>query len=443
MFMRMWTRISFLLALIASCAGAADYLLVRADASRIGAIAARHGLTVVRRVAGAGQDVYLVRTANSAAIQNLSEDREVQGVEVDGLATLPEQTPGTAWLASTAALSGLGSPSQTDLGATPVLAAYVNQPAGPVVNLLASRVFASGAGIVAILDTGVDIGHPALQGALVPGYDFTRDISGGSEMNDLLGPNQSTSTILDAMQSTSTILDKSQYLVLNQSTTAILDQSTSTILDHSNLPPAFGHGTMVAGVVHLVAPGAKIMPVKVFDGAGLSTISRIVEGIHWAVDHGADVINMSFSTTEPSQELKEAILYANSRRVVLVASVGNEGQRITVFPAGYNVIGVGSTNDNLQRSSFSNYGDHVVDLAAPGEAVITLFPGGNYAAAWGTSFSAPFVAGGAALLVQLGADTNESQAAQALSQATWIGQEMGAGELDLFRACLYRATHGR
>ena len=82
-----------------------------------------------------------------------------------------------------------------------------------------------------------------------------------------------------------------------------------------------------------------------------------------------------------------------------------------------------------------------VDVAAPGEGVITLYPGNNYAAGWGTSFSAPFAAGGAALLAQLSSKTDQTAATQALDQAFPIGQQLGAGELNLLLACLYGAMH--
>jgi subtilisin family serine protease len=285
----------------------------------------------------------------------------------------------------------------------------------------------------------------------VRGYDFTRNIAGGSEMADI---DQSTTSILDQSttsildQSTTSILDQMGTLVLNQSTTSILDQSTTSILDRSRakIPSAFGHGTMVAGLIHLVAPTAKLMPVKVFSGNGESTLSNVVNGIYWAVDHGADVISMSFSSTQSSPELKKAIDYANSRGVICVASAGNDGKpNPPIFPAGYlsQVIGVASTNNQDIRSAFSNYGNTLVDVAAPGEGVVTLYPGNNYAEGWGTSFSAPLVAGGAALLVQLGGSRiDEDQANQALSQAIPTGQGLGAGELDLFQACLYELFHG-
>ena len=116
---------------------------------------------------------------------------------------------------------------------------------------------------------------------------------------------------------------------------------------------------------------------------------------------------------------------------------GNDGIATQVWPAAYNgVIGVGSPNDQEIRSLFSNYGNSLVTLAAPGEAVITTYPTGLYAEVWGTSFSAPMVAGGAALLVDINGKTNDAMATKDLSHATFIGQELGVGELDLYQACL-------
>jgi len=191
---------------------------------------------------------------------------------------------------------------------------------------------------------------------------------------------------------------------------------------------------MTAGIIHLVAPTARLLPVKVFDVNGGSCLWLIVQGIYYAVEQGAKVISMSFSMRQSSVELQRAIAYANSMGVVLVASAGNEGQPIVVYPAGYKqVLGIGSTDNQDVRSTFSNYGS-VVALAAPGEAIVTTYPQNRYAAGWGTSFSAPFVAGGAALLVQLNGQITPSAARQALSQAVPVGQGLGAGRLDLARA---------
>lgn len=429
---------------------AQDRYLVRAPKLEIGNIAARHNLTIIRSFEGSAGNLHVVSAPAGADVQTtirrLQADASVQGVEPDLPINLPETSAG-------APLRQLGLPDPAPISdhtlvkyyGTSAWDAYVNQPAVFVIKLSLAHYFATGSGtVVAVLDTGVDPKQPVLANSLLAGYDFTRNIAGGSEMADV---DQSTDSILDDYQSTDSILDQIAALVLTQSTTAILDQSTDSILDQkkSKLPSAFGHGTMTAGLIHLVAPAAKIMPVKVFTGTGTSSLSNIVSGIYWAVDHGADVISMSFSSTESSQALQAAIAYANAKGVICVAAAGNDGAQTMVYPAGYHssVMGVASTNNQDIRSSFSNYGNTLVTVAAPGEGVVTLYPGNNYAEGWGTSFSAPLVAGGAALLVQLGgSQLNEAQAAQAISQAIPTGQGLGAGELDLLQACFYEFSHG-
>jgi subtilisin family serine protease len=208
---------------------------------------------------------------------------------------------------------------------------------------------------------------------------------------------------------------------------------------------------MVAGLIHLVAPKATLFAIRTFGADGHSTISQIVAGIYWAIDHGADVINMSFSTTQNSPALNDAIKAATDRGIICVAAAGNDGQAISVWPAAYNsVIGVGSTNNSDVRSLFSNYGSDV-SLAAPGEALITTYPSSNfglkqhYAEVWGTSFSTPLVTGTVALLVDINGHLNESQAENNFSKtAVNIGnQGLGAGELDAYQSCKYASKNGK
>src|SRR6185295_14874653 len=97
-------------------------------------------------------------------------------------------------------------------------------------------------------------------------------------------------------------------LAVNGSTVAMVDPAIATLL--TQLPHAFGHGTMVAGLVHVVAPTAMIMPLKAFKADGTSNAFDIERAIYYAVDHGAKVINMSFSSETPSTELTRAIDYA-------------------------------------------------------------------------------------------------------------------------------------
>lgn len=119
-----------------------------------------------------------------------------------------------------------------------------------------------------------------------------------------------------------------------------------------------------------------------------------------------------------------------------MASAGNDGQMETVYPAAYtNVIGVASTNFTDQRSSFSNYGDQIVWVAAPGEAIVTTYPFGGYAAGWGTSFSAPQVSAGVDLLENAYPNLSEVQAQLYIGQAQpLLAVGMGSGRLDLVRA---------
>src|SRR5438094_153556 len=256
---------------------------------------------------------------------------------------------------------------------------------------------------------------------LLPGYDFTRTQPGGSEMTDYTGspPPPNTANVAQ----------------VNQSTAAVLDQSTAAVLDTPQYS-AFGHGTMVMGVIHLVAPGAQLLPLKAFSSNGNGNLSDILHAVYYGVQSGANVINMSFDVKSNSLEFSKALDYANQNNVICASSAGNDGMQEIVYPAAFqnDVMGVASTSDTDTRSSFSNYGDAIVWVAAPGEAIVTTYPFSSYAAGWGTSFSAPFVSGAAALLRNRRSNINESRAAAAVAHAVPIGPDMGHGRLDLVQA---------
>jgi subtilisin family serine protease len=309
---------------------------------------------------------------------------------------------------------------------TAVWRGYLNQPANQLIrtNQTHSAFNAAGAGvIVAVIDTGVDPNHPVLKSVLVSGYDFTRNVSGGSERADVnANPDNSSA----------------QTGEVNQRTVAVLDQRTVAVLDGSNYS-AFGHGTMTAGVVHLVAPQAKIMPLKAFYANGAGYDSDVLRAIYYAVQHGAKVLSMSFDYASYSPELARAIKYANSKGVVSVASAGNDGQRALVYPAALpGVIDVASTSNWDIQSTFTNYGAPPVWMAGPGEGVMTTYPWGTYAAGWGTSFSTPLVAGTAALMLGTnGGCTQPSSVPWGLAVAHPIGDlDMGYGRLDTYQAVL-------
>lgn len=400
-----------------------------------------HGLTVVKELYDGTNCVALVSSASSdvsGVETEVESDLRVLGFEPDQTGYLPELTSLTQPVLTQSTTSILdtlpGRTLVTFFGST-VPSNYTTQTAASIIRLGDARnaTHLTGAGTVAIIDTGIDPNHPALSAVVVPGYDFTRESTDPSEFNDLdptmaAKLQQSTTSILDAQNVM--IMNGSTALILDQSTTSILDQSTTSILDSSY--PEFGHGTMVAGVVHLIAPTATIMPLKAFRADGSSNLSDIIRAIYYAADHGAKVISMSFSMAQPSPGLQAAVQYALGKSVTLVAAAGNDGLKELVYPASYgSVQGIGSSTNSDARSSFSNFGSGTVAFAAPGEGVITTYPGGNYAAAWGTSFSTPMYAGAASLVLQYKPTAKTGDIANALSKTKQIS-DMGYGRIDLY-----------
>jgi subtilisin family serine protease len=283
---------------------------------------------------------------------------------------------------------------------------------------------ATGTGIVAVIDTGVDPNHPALQPVLLQGYDFTRNQPGASEWLDVSSTGVSTTSSQSA-----------QPVMVQQSSAAILDQSSAAILDGSPYV-AFGHGTMTSGLVHLVAPKAKILPLKAFSANGTGHLSNIIAALYYAVKNKANVVNMSFDLSYSSPALSQAVSYANKAGVVLVAAAGNENTSARVYPASMSgsVVGIASTSDWDARSSFSNYGSADVWIGAPGEYVISTYPGGTYGSESGTSFSSPLVAGTVALMLSTKQPINQSQAASALQHAVPLTSDLNHGRLDVYQA---------
>lgn len=206
--------------------------------------------------------------------------------------------------------------------------------------------------VVAVIDSGVDATHPDLAGQVLPGFDFW---SNDDDPTD--------------------------------------EQS---------------HGTHVAGTIAAsrnnsaggtgIAPEAKILPVRVcgLSGEGCGT-DAIANGIEWATDNGADVINLSLGAPVPSQLIADAVAYAIANDVVVVAAAGNDGIEAPNYPAAFpDVIGVGALTPGRENAWFSNRGPHV-DVLAPGVEVLSTIPG-SYDYFEGTSMASPHVAGIAALL---------------------------------------------
>jgi subtilisin family serine protease len=311
---------------------------------------------------------------------------------------------------------------------TVVIHGYVAQPATQIIRLSdAQQGFnLSGTGIVAVIDTGVDTNHPVLVPVLLPGYDFTRNQPGASEFLDV--PQLQDPTTTQGSQA-------EQPVMVQQSSAAILDQSSAAILDSGSYSD-FGHGTMTTGLVHLAAPRAQILPLKAFSANGTGYLSNIVAALYYAVQHNANVVNMSFDVSTSSAALNQAISYANQNGLILVAAAGNESTSAAVYPAALNsnVMGIASTSDADQLSSFSNYGSTDVWIASPGENVVSTYPGGTYASASGTSFSSPMVAGIAALMLQAQPALSQSGASKAFSHAIQLTPNLNHGRLDAYQA---------
>ncbi len=381
-----------------------------------------NGCTVVGNIDGNQDQVFLVRPVQGllpnllANVLNLVTG--IMDAEPDQTLVIPPNP--TSQSTTNNPPAGLWDTTPVNYYGNTVTDGYVNQPAAKIIQLSqAQNIFnVSGAGIVADVDTGVDPNHPAFQGVLLQGWDFTRNQAGGSEMNDI-------------SMSAPPPCNSCPAAYVNQHTAAMLDQHTAAMLDGSQYA-AFGHGTMVMGVIHLVAPTAKLLPVKSFSANGNGSLSNIIAGIYYAVQNHANVINMSFDMLQGSTEFTDAINYANSNHVILVASSGNDGVEEMVYPAGLqNVMGVASTNNQDQRSSFSNYGNQIVWVAAPGEGVITTYPFGLYAAGWGTSFSSPFVAGTADLVSSMQPQDTQNQVSWDIAHAQFVGFNMGNGRLNV------------
>jgi len=213
---------------------------------------------------------------------------------------------------------------------------------------------------VAVIDTGIDLTHPAFQGALTDPSTW-QDYVGG-----------------DVTPQEEGVYGEGGY----------------------------GHGTNVAGIVLQVAPLAKIMPIRVLGSDGSGDLSSVVQAIYWAADHGANVINLSLGTTQDSDSVKAAIRAVNARNVLVVSSAGNEDQDKITYPAAYagdlpGVLSVGSVDAQDVKSEFSNYSGKL-KVVTPGESVYAPAPENTMAAWSGTSMSSPMAAGALALALGQG-----------------------------------------
>lgn len=205
--------------------------------------------------------------------------------------------------------------------------------------------------IVAVIDDGADLNHPDLKGKFYAPYDMVNF--------------------------------SSSYL------------------------PRGEHGTHVSGIIAAtmnngsggtgVAPNTRIMPINIFN-RDISYSSDLIYAIYYAVEYGANIINMSLGGFNYSYSEDQAIQYAHDRGLVIVASAGNEDTYWDSYPASYdNVISVSATSKKDRITDYSNYGANI-DLAAPGDSIYSSLPSKKYGYMTGTSMAAPIVTGVAALV---------------------------------------------
>lgn len=213
--------------------------------------------------------------------------------------------------------------------------------------------------IVAVLDTGIDSSHEDLQGKVIDSVNFSE---------------------------------------------------SGTVSD------IHGHGTHIAGIIAAasnngigiagVAPDCTLLNIKVADDQGFVTMQSLVGGINWAVENGANVINISLALTQSSPELDEAVKYAWEQGVLVIAAAGNTEQGTIIYPAYYdNVLAVTALDESGSLAPVSNFAGWV-DAALPGMHIFSCLPDDDYGYKSGTSFATAYVSGIAALLFNNVTDTD-------------------------------------
>jgi subtilisin family serine protease len=361
----------------------ADVIVQLRGGADVDALAAANGLTVVDRFGR--RPIWRLRVAPGAsadaAITALRTDPGVRFAERNIESQTPEGRNTSVW-----AVGG-------DAGV------YATQWAPQALQLEQAHAASTGEGVrIAVLDTGIDATHPALAARLaragdgnILGRDFVDDDNDASEVD-------------------------------------------------SRADAGFGHGTHVAGLVALAAPGARLMPVRVLDAAGRGNTWVLAEALAWAVDpdgdpatdDGAHVINISLGTTRSTELLKTVAELAdcsfddddededndefedagfdddrercgNRFAAVVASAAGNGGSETEQqFPAAESAtgaLGVAASTEARRVAGFSNSGSWI-QIAAPGEAIVSTVPGGGWGIWSGTSMASPLVAGSAALVLQ-------------------------------------------
>lgn len=337
----------------------------------------KNGLEEIGEIKQIETKVLKIKDRGSVAskIKALSKNKHVLYVEPDYVVKAVSVTPNDTYYASEQAL----------------MMERISAPGGWGLSTGSSDV------VIAVLDSGVNMAHPDLQGRFVPGYDF---VNNDSDPTD-----------------------------------------------------DYGHGTPVAGIAAATGNNgrgvagidwsAKIMPLKVLGASGTGYSSVIAKALIFAADQGVGVVNMSFGSGAATNTLANAVSYASARSVILVGSAGNESISQINYPAAYpEVISVSALQrDALTLASFSSYGSGL-DVCAPGAMTYSTLMNGAYGYFSGTSAAAPFVSGLAALVRGVNPSLNSTQVREILtSTATDLGDsgydvKYGYGRINMEGALL-------
>lgn len=265
--------------------------------------------------------------------------------------------------------------------------------------------------VVAVVDTGVDYNHEDLKNNIwmnskeIP--DNGIDDDGNGYIDDARGWN--------------------------------FDSNNNDTLDDN------GHGTHVSGTiagenndygVTGIAYNAKIMPVKVLNESGSGYYSAIANGIHYAADNGANVINLSLGGDYSSSTLKSAIAYASSKGVIVVMAAGNDGESLPDYPARYANnygIAVGAVDSSNNIADFSNRSgnNELAYVTAPGVDIYSTVPGNEYATLSGTSMATPHVAGVVALMLSANRNLTDAEVRQIIKDTAGNSTQSANSSADI------------
>jgi subtilisin family serine protease len=355
-------------------------------------VAQRHGFTVSKRLDAIGWYELLLPPGTSvlSAAAALASDPGVQSLQPNYLLESPETDQIVHAFID-------GTPSSNE---------YHDQTAFLHLEGPEAWAYSSGAPtLVAVLDTGVDLDHPALAGRIAGnGFDFVD--------NDAIPD--------DAFDGIDEDLDGD------------IDEGT-------------GHGTHIAGIITLVHPQAIVLPVRVLNSDGFGDVFDVAQGLIYAVQQGAPVINMSLGLLTPAQVLEDAVAYAIGSGANIVASAGNRNTYEPQYPAAYpGVIAVAATDNNQLKAEFSNFGAFV-DLAAPGIDIYSTFADGQYATWSGTSFATAFVTGQSALLMSVDTALTPQQTNPFIldtAENEDPGYDLGAGEVTILESAEEASEQG-